>query len=179
MRTFAEPILVTRPHLPDLESFKTGCAEIWKNRWLSNYGPMVRKFAAALAGFLGVPESNLELLVNGTLALECGFQALGLAGGEVITTPFTFVATSHALKRIGATPVFADIDPETLCLSPAAAEKLITYQVLAASVFSEASTGAPFSRISAAAHHDGSRSRTGVSPSGAAFTEIPTVSSNG
>ena len=126
MRVFPEPILVTRPYLPELESFKAGCAEIWKNRWLSNYGPMVRKFAAALSGFLGVPESNLELLVNGTLALECGFQALGLAGGEVITTPFTFVATSHALVRIGAKPVFADVDPETLCLSPAAAEKLIT-----------------------------------------------------
>ena len=126
MRKFETPILVTRPYLPDLESFKTGCAEIWQNRWLSNYGPMVRKFAAALSGFLGVPESNLELLVNGTLALECGFQALGLAGGEVITTPFTFVATSHALMRIGAKPVFADVDPETLCLSPAAAEKLIT-----------------------------------------------------
>ena len=126
MKAFPNPIFVTRPFLPDLEDFKAGCEEIWRNRWLSNYGPMVRKFAAGLSGFLGVPESNLELLVNGTLALECGFQALGLAGGEVITTPFTFVATSHALVRIGAKPVFADVDPETLCLSPAAAEKLIT-----------------------------------------------------
>ena len=68
----------------------------------------------------------MALFNNGTLALELGFYALGLSGGDVITTPFTFVATSHALKRIGAVPVFADVDPETLCLSPAAAEKLIT-----------------------------------------------------
>ena len=68
----------------------------------------------------------MSLFVNGTLALELGFQALGLAGADVVTTPFTFVATSHALKRIGARPVFADIDQETFCLSPEAAERAIT-----------------------------------------------------
>jgi len=73
-----------------------------------------------------VPETNLALFNNGTLALELGYYAMGLAGGDVITTPFTFVATSHALKWIGANPVFADVDPETMCLSPEAAEKLIT-----------------------------------------------------
>ena len=68
----------------------------------------------------------MALFSNGTLALELGYYAMGLAGGDVITTPFTFVATSHALKRIGANPIFADVDPETLCLSPEAAERLIT-----------------------------------------------------
>lgn len=126
MKRFDQPILVTRPYLPDLESFKKGCEEIWANQWLTNNGPVHRRFHSALAAYLGVPETNLALFSNGTLALEIGFQALGLAGGEVITTPFTFVATSHALRRIGALPVFADVDPETLCLSPAAAEKLIT-----------------------------------------------------
>lgn len=125
MTRFPDKILVTRPYLPPLESFKAGCEEIWRNRWLTNNGPMVKRFHASLADYLRIPETNLALFSNGTLALEMGFKALGLGGGEVITTPFTFVATAHALIRIGAKPVFADIDPETLCLSPAAAEKLI------------------------------------------------------
>ena len=85
-----------------------------------------QRFQKALSEYLGVPETNLALFNNGTLALELGYYAMGLSGGDVITTPFTFVATSHALKRIGTTPIFADIDPETLCLDPAKAEKLIT-----------------------------------------------------
>lgn len=126
MKRFEKPILVTRPYLPPIEDFKRGCEEIWANQWLTNNGPMLQKFQKALSEYLGVPETNLALFNNGTLALELGYYAMGLAGGDVITTPFTFVATSHALKRIGANPVFADIDPETMCLSPEAAEKLIT-----------------------------------------------------
>ena len=126
MKRFEKPILVTRPYLPPLEEFKRGCEEIWSNQWLTNNGPMLQRFHSELAQYLGVPETNLALFNNGTLALEVGFQAMGLAGGDVITTPFTFVATSHALKRIGANPVFADIDPDTLCLSPETAEELIT-----------------------------------------------------
>ena len=126
MKRFDKPILVTRPYLPDLEEFKRGVDEVWANQWLTNNGPMLKKFHAALALYLKVPETNMALFNNGTLALEMGFKAMGLFGAEVITTPFTFVATSHALKRIGAKPIFADIDPETMCLSPAAAEKLIT-----------------------------------------------------
>lgn len=126
MKRFEKPILVTRPYLPDLEEFKKGLAEIWSNQWLTNNGPMLQKFQSELSRYLGVPETNLALFNNGTLALELGYYAMGLSGGEVITTPFTFVATSHALKRIGANPVFADIDPETMCLSPEAVEKLIT-----------------------------------------------------
>lgn len=125
MKRFNEPKFVTRPYLPDLNEFKIGCSEIWANKWLTNNGPMLLRFHAELAQYLGVPESNMALFNNGTLALEMGFKAMGLEGSEVITTPFTFVATSHALKRIGAKPVFADIDPETLCLSPVTAEKLI------------------------------------------------------
>ena len=115
---FEEPILVTRPYLPPLDEFKTGLEEIWRNRWLTNNGPVAQRFASALSGRLGIPESSLALFCNGTLALELGFYAMGLEGGEVVTTPFTFVATSHALRRIGARPVFADIDPDTFCLSP-------------------------------------------------------------
>lgn len=126
MKRFDKPILVTRPYLPPLDDFKRGCEEIWENQWLTNNGPMLQKFQKELSQYLGVPETNLALFNNGTLALELGYYAMGLAGGDIITTPFTFVATSHALKRIGANPVFADIDPETMCLSPEAAEKLIT-----------------------------------------------------
>ena len=126
MKRFETPILVTRPYLPPLEEFKRGCEEIWGNQWLTNNGPVLKRFQKELACYLGVPETNLALFNNGTLALELGYYALGLSGGEVITTPFTFVATSHALMRIGAKPVFADVDPETMCLSPEAAEKLIT-----------------------------------------------------
>ena len=126
MKRFENPILVTRPYLPDLGEFKAGVDEIWKNQWLTNNGPMLKAFQKELSDYLGVPETNLALFNNGTLALELGYYAMGLSGGDVITTPFTFVATSHALKRIGATPVFADVDPETLCLDPAKVEKLIT-----------------------------------------------------
>jgi len=125
MKRFPDPILVTRPYLPPLDEFKRGCEEIWRNQWLTNNGPMLKRFHAALADYLGVGEDRIALFSNGTLALEMGFKALGLSGGEVITSPFTFVATGHALVRIGAVPVFADVDPETLCLSPASAEKLI------------------------------------------------------
>ena len=126
MMRFKDPILVTRPYLPDLDEFKRGCEEIWANQWLTNNGPILQRFEKRLADYFNVPVENIALFNNGTLALELGYYAMGLAGGDVITTPFTFVATSHALKRIGATPVFADIDPESLCLSPDAAEKLIT-----------------------------------------------------
>ena len=126
MIKFSKPIFVTRPYLPPIEDFKKGCEEIWANQWLTNNGPMLQKFQKALSDYLGVPETNLALFNNGTLALELGYYAMGLSGGDVITTPFTFVATSHALKRIRANPIFADIDPETLCLDPARVEKLIT-----------------------------------------------------
>lgn len=126
MKRFEQPILVTRPYLPPLEEFKKGCEEIWSNQWLTNNGPILQRFQKELSRYLGVPETNLALFNNGTLALELGYYAMGLSGGEVITTPFTFVATSHALVRIGAKPVFADIDPETMCLSPESAEKMIT-----------------------------------------------------
>lgn len=131
MKKFSEPILVTRPYFPDLESFKTGLEEIWGNRWLSNNGPLVRRLEAKIAEYVGVSVGNVSTFVNGTLALEIGFQAMGLSGADVITTPFTFVATSHALKRIGATPVFADIDPKSYCLSPFEAEKHITHRTRA------------------------------------------------
>lgn len=126
MKYFDKPIFVTRPYLPPIKEFQKGCEEIWANQWLTNNGPVLQRFERRLAAYFDVPVENVALFNNGTLALELGYYAMGLAGGDVITTPFTFVATSHALKRVRATPIFADIDPQTLCLDPAAVEKLIT-----------------------------------------------------
>ena len=126
MRRFDKPILVTRPFLPPLNDFMRGCEEIWESQWLTNNGPKLLKFQELLADYWGVSQDNIALFNNGTLALELGYYSMGLAGGEVITTPFTFVATSHALVRIGATPVFGDISEDTMCLTPETAERLIT-----------------------------------------------------
>ena len=126
MEAFEKPILVTRPYFPPLEDFKAELEKIWKNQFLTNNGPVLQEFQARLSEYLDIPKNRLDLFNNGTLALEVGLYALDLSGYEVITTPFTFVATAHAIKRIGAVPVFADIDPENLCLSPEACEKLIT-----------------------------------------------------
>lgn len=131
MKKFKEPILVTRPFFPPVEDFTKGISEIWANQYLSNDGPMVKRFHSALAKYYQVEESNIALFCNGTLALELGCYAMGLQDGDVITTPFTFVATSHALKRVGATPIFADINPRTLCLDPEKCEKLITHRTKA------------------------------------------------
>ena len=68
MKRFDDSILVTRPYLPALEEFQAGCEEIWQSRWLTNNGPMLRRFHTALSTYLGVPESNLALFNNGTLA---------------------------------------------------------------------------------------------------------------
>lgn len=130
MRYFNVHILVTRPYLPPLEEFKRG-AGIWSDQWLTNNGAILQRFQKELSRYLGVPETNLALFNNGTFALELGYYAMGLSGGEVITTPFTFVATNHALMRVGTKQVFADVAPETMCLSPEAAEEMITPQTKA------------------------------------------------
>ena len=152
MKRFDEPIFVTRPYLPPLDEFMSGCEEIWKSRWLTNDGPMLERFHARLARYLNVPTANLALFCNGTLALELGYQAMGFEGGEVITTPFTFVATAHALVRAGATPVFADVDPETLCLDPVCVERLIrpgvTKAIVPVHVYGNVCDVAGFDRLS-------------------------------
>ena len=126
MQPFDKPIFVSRPYFPPLEKFNMELERIWENQYLTNNGPVLQEFQSMLSEYLNVPVSNLDLFNNGTLALEVGLYVLGLSGYEVITTPFTFVATAHAIKRIGAVPVFADIDPENLCLDPEKCEKLIT-----------------------------------------------------
>ena len=115
--------LVTRPLLPPLEEFLPYLQEIWENRWLTNSGPFLRELQLALELYLGV--EHIALVANGTAALILAVQALKLTG-EVITTPFSFVATTHSLRLNGLQPVFADIDPGTYNLDPDAIERAIT-----------------------------------------------------
>ena len=117
------PIFVTQPYLPPLEEFIPYLEKIWENKQLTNGGPMHQQLERALADYLGVPE--VALFNNGTIALLTALQALEVKG-EVITTPYSFVATSHSLLWNGLTPVFVDIDPITLNLDPAKIEAAIT-----------------------------------------------------
>ena len=117
------PIYVTRPQLPPLDDFVESLRQIWDSRILTNGGPFHQKLEAALCAYLGV--EHISLFNNGTSALLTAMQALGLSG-EVITTPYTFVATSHSLLWSRLTPVFVDVDPLTLNLDPARIEAAIT-----------------------------------------------------
>jgi dTDP-4-amino-4,6-dideoxygalactose transaminase len=123
-----KPILVTKPALPPLEEFIPYLEQIWENCWLTNNGPMHKRLESELAEYLGV--KCISLFSNGTLALISALQALGIKG-EVITTPFSFVATTHSLWWNGIKPVFVDIEPDTYNLDPAKIEAAITPQTTA------------------------------------------------
>ena len=120
---FEKPIYVTRPFLPKLEEFCGGLEEIWENRWLTNNGPVVKRFNQELSNYFET--DNVCLFTNGTLALQIGLQGMGISG-EVITTPFTFVATTHALFWNKIRPVFVDIEPDFYTLDPEKVEAAIT-----------------------------------------------------
>lgn len=122
------PITVSQPFLPPLEEFIPYLEEIWKTRRLTNAGPFHRQLETALAEYLGV--QYIALFANGTLALLTALKALALSG-EVITTPFSFGATTHVLRWSGITPVFADIDPDSLNIDPRAIEAAITSRTTA------------------------------------------------
>jgi len=123
IKPFDKPILVTRPFLPSLDEFTEGVKEIWESHWLTNDGPIVRRFYRELCNYFET--DNVCLFNNGTLALQIGLQGMNISG-EVITTPFTFVATSHALYWNKIRPVFVDIEPEYYTLDPEAVEAAIT-----------------------------------------------------
>ena len=116
-------ITVTSPLLPSLDEFVGYLEEIWKSKWITNNGQFHRQLEAALADYLGV--KYVSLFTNGTLPLITALQALGIKG-EVITTPYSFVATTHALWWNGIKPVFVDIDPATCNLDPDKIEAAIT-----------------------------------------------------
>lgn len=122
------PIYVTQPYLPPLEEFIPYLEKIWENKILTNGGPFHQELERALCEYLGV--KHIALFTNGTIALITALQALRITG-EVITTPFSFVATSHSLLWNGIKPVFVDIDPDTLNIDPAKIEAAITPQTTA------------------------------------------------
>ena len=122
-------ILVTRSSMPELDEFVEEIKDIWDTHWLTNMGTKHRQFQKELQAYLGV--DKIELLTNGHMALELSLQALGLNKGEVITTPFTFASTTHAIVRNGLTPVFCDIDPITFTIDVNKIEALINDQTVA------------------------------------------------
>ena len=121
-------IPVTQPFMPPLAEFEPYLAEIWRRKWVTNNGVFHEELEKSLCGHLGV--EHLSLFANGTLALITALQALKITG-EVITTPFSFVATTHALHWNGIKPVFADIDPVSMNLDPNRIERAITPQTTA------------------------------------------------
>ena len=118
-----DKIYVTQPYLPPLEEFIPYLEQIWDSKRLTNNGPFHNKLEEELCAYLGV--KHLSLFTNGTIALVTALQALRISG-EVITTPYSFVATAHSLLWNNITPVFVDIDPVTMNLDPEKIEPAIT-----------------------------------------------------
>ncbi len=116
-------ILVTQATLPPFDEYVNEIKSIWDSHWLTNMGVKHKEFQSKLKEFMGV--SNVELMVNGHMALEMILQAYDLKG-EVITTPFTFASTTHAIVRNGLTPVFCDIKEDDHTIDPDKIEDLIT-----------------------------------------------------
>jgi dTDP-4-amino-4,6-dideoxygalactose transaminase len=128
MDVVGRDIYVTKPYLPPLQEFMPYLEQIWANRVLTNGGPFHQQLEQELCKYLGV--EHIALFTNGTLALVTALQSLRITG-EVITTPYSFVATSHALLWNGVKPVFVDVDPRTLNIDPQKIEAAITPQTTA------------------------------------------------
>ena len=122
-------ITVTSPLLPPLEEFIPYLQQIWDSKWITNNGQFHQQLEQALAEYLGV--EYISIFTNGTLPLITALQALGLTQGEVITTPYSFVATTHAIWWNQLTPVFVDVDPITGCIDPDKIEEAITEKTVA------------------------------------------------
>lgn len=116
-------IFVTKSSMPDIEEYISEISDMWESHWLTNMGPKHKKFQQRLRKYMDV--ENIDLLTNGHMALELTIQAMNLQG-EVITTPFTFASTTHAIVRNGLTPVFCDVDPITFTIDVNKLEDLIT-----------------------------------------------------
>ncbi len=128
-------IPVTRPFLPPKEEYEKYINEIWERNWLTNDGPLVKELESKLKEYLGI--KHLLFVSNGTIALQIAIKALGLKG-EIITTPFSYVATTSSIVWENCIPVFCDIEPETLNIDPELIESKITRHtsaILATHVF--------------------------------------------
>lgn len=121
--SFSKPLYVTLPSVPEISSFVEVSKKIFDSRWLTNDGYYVRKLESVLKNRMRIPYCSV--LCNGTLALELAIRSLGLKG-EIITTPFTFVATAHAISRNGIRPIFCDIEKDTYNIDASKIEELIT-----------------------------------------------------
>ena len=117
-----DKILVTRSSMPPLEEYVEEIAPLWQSHWLTNMGAEHQKLEAAIKDYLGI--DNIALFTNGHSALECILEAMDLRG-KVITTPYSFASTTHAIVRKGLVPVFADIKPDDYTIDPASVERLI------------------------------------------------------
>jgi dTDP-4-amino-4,6-dideoxygalactose transaminase len=129
-------ITVTKPYLPPVEKYKEYVDQIWHNHQLTNGGPFLLNFEERIRGFLGTP--YFHFVTNGTVALQLALRALDITEGEVITTPFSYVATTTSIMWERCEPVFVDIDPKTFCIDPQKIEAAITPQtraILAVHVF--------------------------------------------
>lgn len=124
-----DKILVTSPLLPDLKEFYRYLEQIWESKWITNNGSFHKQLEKALAEYLGV--EYISVFTNGTLPLITALQAIGLTKGEVITTPYSFVATTHSIWWNQLTPVFVDIEEETCGMDPAKIEAAITENTVA------------------------------------------------
>lgn len=122
------PIPDNRTYLPPLEEYRALLDQIWASGWVTNNGRMVQTLERELEAYLGVP--FVRLVANGTMALQLGLQALGIRG-EVITTPFSYVATTGSILWEQCTPVFVDVDPRTFNLDPALVEAAVTAETQA------------------------------------------------
>lgn len=120
-----EDIYVTKASLPEFEDYMAEVKDIWESHWLTNNGAKLRKFKHELSNFLETKQDDISLLVNGHMALELLIQAMDLTG-EVITTPYTFASTTHAIVRNNLTPVFCDINEEDFTMDVKQIESLIT-----------------------------------------------------
>ena len=122
-------IYVTQPTLAPLEEVAELMKGIWETGIMTHNGPLVQRFEKETAEKFGVP--NLVSCVNGTIGLQMAIRTLNFKGGEIITTPFTFIATINSILWDGCTPLFVDVDPETYTMDPKKIEEKITYHTVA------------------------------------------------
>lgn len=122
-------ILVTRSSMPSFEEYCDEIKILWDSHWMTNMGIKHQQFQRELLTYMGV--NHIDLLTNGHMAIELSLQALGLTKGEVITTPFTFASTTHAIVRNGLEPVFCDINPIDFTMDVTKLEELITDKTVA------------------------------------------------
>ncbi len=132
----ADQINVTKTFMPPIEEYQAYLEFIWKENQLTNQGPLLHKFETQIKSYLGV--DDFHFVTNGTLALQLALRSLGVSSGEVITTPFSYVATTASILWERCKPVFTDIDPNTLCIDANKIEQAITKKtkaILAVHVF--------------------------------------------